>query len=367
MQQIPLFKVYMSTDAPQQVSEVLTSGYIGQGPVVENFEASLRDFFNNPFCNTVNSCTSALHLALHMCKDGIKKDVLTTPLTCSATNVSILNNGLNPVWVDINPETLNICIDDLREKLTPSTLAIMVVHWGGSPADLESIEKLTRDHYEKYGYKPAVIEDCAHAFGATYNNKLIGNHGNLAAFSFQAIKHLTCGDGGLLISPDIMLYERSKRLRWYGLDRNIDASIRVMQPLQEAGYKFHMNDIAAAIGLSNIKNIQVRLDAAHANSNFYEDKLNLFHVKTLPNSKSACWVHTLRVDNRGDFVRHMKNKRIEASFIHARNDRLDCFSSSKCHLPQMDLIENDMVCIPCGWWVTSADREYIVDCIQQGW
>ncbi len=235
--ELGLFKVFMAPTAAAATGETLNSGYIGQGPAVEKFEHLLRDRFGYDYLVTVNSATSAEHLALHMlrtpsesnsrqdrlngatekwpgCEPG--DEVLTTPLTCTATNWPILANGLRIKWVDVDPETLNIDLDDLERKLTPKTKAIMFVHWGGYPVDLDRVKQICRRAKELFGFTPRVIEDCAHAFGSTYQDKPIGTHGNMCTFSFQAIKHITTGDGGLLMLPDSQLLARAQLLRWYG-------------------------------------------------------------------------------------------------------------------------------------------------------
>jgi dTDP-4-amino-4,6-dideoxy-D-glucose/dTDP-4-amino-2,4-dideoxy-beta-L-xylose transaminase len=163
----------------------------------------------------------ALYLVIQIgigLEDG--DEVLTTPLTCTATNWPILANNFNIKWVDIDPETLNMDLDDLARKITPKTKAIFVVHWGGYPLDLDRLEEIQNHANRLYGFKPAIIEDCAHAMGSKYKGKLIGTHGNICTFSLQAIKHITSGDGGLLFVPHDELYKRGKLLRWYGIDRD---------------------------------------------------------------------------------------------------------------------------------------------------
>ena len=160
--EVPLFKVFMSDTAADEVGKVLNSGYIGQGPKVDEFEEILKSHFNHDYVTTLNAGTSALHLALHLLKKpsknnktvipgiagyesnwpGLKDgdEVLATPMTCTASNWPILANNLNIKWVDINPETLNIDLDDLARKITPKTKVIMLVHWGGYPNDLDKIK-----------------------------------------------------------------------------------------------------------------------------------------------------------------------------------------------------------------------------------
>lgn len=371
MPNIPLFKVYMSEDALGPVNEVLMSGYIGQGKKVDEFEKALSEHVGNPHVCTVNSGTSSLHLALRLVKDEIRDEVLTTPLTCTATNLPILANDLKIRWVDLDPSNCNLDLSDLRKKLSPRTLAIMVVHWGGYPVDLDELLDIQHECYRKYGFFPRVIEDCAHAFGATYKGKLLGSHGNLCCFSFGAIKHLTSVDGGLLVLPSEEMLERAKLLRWYGLDRTSSADFRCEQNICEWGYKFHMNDVNATIGLKNLDRVGDILKRHRENGRFYRETLagvsGITLLESKPDRVSSEWIFTLRAERRNDFIIKMKELGVSCGRVHDRNDKHSCLSHFKEHLPNTDLVCSDMCCIPCGWWLSAEDREYIADCIKKGW
>ncbi len=380
---IPLFKVAMSETAPDLVGDVLRSGYIGQGAKVDEFEARLRERIGNPRVVTVNSATSALHLALHLLRgvaagDGREQlrdgdEVLTTALTCTATNWPILANRLRPVWVDADPETCNLDLDDLERKLTLTTRAIVVVHWGGYPLDLDRLATVLDRAEARLGFRPVVIEDCAHAWGSTYRDAPLGNHGNICAYSFQAIKHLTCGDGGLLVLPDDDLYARAKLLRWYGIDREKPGrnDFRCEDDIPEYGFKFHMNDINAATGLANLGIIDSVVGRHQANASFYDDALagvdGLRLLERAADRRSAFWIYTVKVDRRDDFMRAMQAAGISVSRVHERNDIHSAVSEFTAPLPQLDELVGEMVCFPVGWWVTDEQRQYIVDTIRAGW
>ena len=371
---IPLFKVFMSEDVPEVVGKILMSGYIGQGEVVEKFESTLGSYFGNSFVNTMNSGTSALHIALRMIdKDKLPFDaeVITTPLTCTATNFPIRANDFNIRWADVDPMTCNIDLQDVRRKLSPKTAAIMVVHWGGTPVDLNEIKDIQDECFDMYGHRPPVIEDCAHAFGAEFGGKLLGNHGNFCMFSFQAIKHLTCVDGGCLISPDYESHKRAKLLRWYGLDREKSPDMRCEQNVSEWGYKMHMNDVSAAVGEYNFPYVHKILETHRSNAGYYREALETVAGITLLNdnlpSKSSYWIFTMRVKDRDGFQKKMKEYGIAVSKVHDRNDKHACLREFNSALLGTDEVCEDMICIPCGWWVGEKEREYIVECIEKGW
>ena len=368
---IPLFKVSMSEDVALRVEETLTSGYVGQGPRVEEFESVLSDYLGNPYLNTVNSATSALYLAVHMLNLSDGDEVLTTPLTCTATNCAIVAAGAKLRWVDVDTETCNLCLKDLARKLSPRTKAIMAVHWGGYPCDLTGLRDVQLRCQDLYGFEPTIIEDCAHAWGATYEGKLLGNHGNTCCFSFQAIKHFTTVDGGLLVTPSYELHQRAKKLRWYGLDRTRSDSFRCEQNIEERGFKYHMNDLNATIGLANFLHATEVVRAHRKTGEFYNDALKGISGVTLLESnddrESSYWVYTMKVENRPGFVKKLKEYGIAVSPVHGRNDKHKCFQEFAAALPNLDLLCREMICIPCGWWVSDEDRQYIVDCIKAGW
>lgn len=391
---IQLFKVYMSPKAKEDVGEILDCGYIGQGKRVDEFEAILKEKFKNDYVITTNSATSAEHLAIHLLKRpyvgvqelggvafspvnwmGIKDgdEILATPLTCTASNFPILANNLKIKWVDIDPKTLNMDLDDLARKISSTTKAIMLVHWGGYPVDLDKVREIQLKAFQINGFKPAVIEDCAHAFGSYFNGQPIGSHGNICTFSFQAIKHLTTVDGGALVLPHENLYQRAKLLRWYGINRETNKKdFRCEADIPEWGFKFHMNDVNATVGLANIKEVDENVIKIHkSNAKYYDDNLKDVAGITLldrdSRMESAFWIYSMLVERKQDFMDYMKSCGIVVSQVHERNDIHSSLREYKTILPNLDKITPKLISIPVGWWVTEEDRDYIVDCIKKGW
>jgi len=292
-------------------------------------------------------------------------------LTCTATNFPILANGFDIRWVDTDPETCNADMVDLRRKLGPDVAAIMVVHWGGLPCDLDALRSIQDQCEQLYGYRPPVIEDAAHAFGARWDGKLLGNHDNFVMYSFQAIKHFTTGDGGLLISPTYEQHKKVRLLRWFGLDREKSPDMRCEQNVKDWGYKFHMNDINAAIGLCNFEGIEPVVETHRHNGYFFDEALKdiegLKLIRKHSLAESSYWIYTLRVSDREAFTKKMTSAGIAASQVHARNDKHACLSKYKVPLPGTDELMADMISIPCGWWVGEEEQKHIVDTIEEGW
>lgn len=374
---ISLFKVFMSEDVKEPLVSTLYSGSITQGQRVEEFEAKLSETFSYPYVVTLNSATSGLTMAIRMIKDEFEEsgnkissadEVLSTPLTCMATNIPILANGMRIKWVDVDKTSGLIDLVDLENKITEKTKIIMFVHWGGYPVDLDRVNEILDRKEKEIGFRPKIIEDCAHAFLSEYKNKKIGTHGNYAVFSLQAIKHLTTGDGGLLFCPTKKDYDKAKLLRWYGIDRNKrnyqGKDFRLEADVSDWGYKFHMNDINATIGLYNLPHISGLIEKDRRNGKYFDENINNSKIKIIQpystDRKSAYWLYTVLVEEKARFIEHMKQNNIMVSQVHQRNDIHSCFEEFRCDLPNLDYIENHIICIPVGWWLSESDRNHIV-------
>jgi perosamine synthetase len=361
-QAIPLFKVHMPADVLQPLADTLLSGYIGQGPRVEEFERALAPWFGNQNVLAVNSGTSALQLALRLANVQIGDEVISSPMTCTATNVPIMAMGAKIVWADIDPMTGNIDPLDVERKITNKTKAIMAVHWGGYPCEIEELNRIGRQ------YRLKIIEDAAHAFGASYQGQPIGTHSDFVCFSFQAIKHLTTVDGGALVCRDTDSYKRGKLLRWYGIDREAERKdLRCEEDVKEWGYKFHMNDVTATIGLHQLQFVEDILRRHRENAAYYRERFRgLEEVRLLDyraDRESSYWLFTIRVRDRQRFMEEMKNWGIVVSQVHARNDLHTMFREFQRNLPMLTEFVAEHVCIPVGWWITDEERNYIADTV----
>ena len=360
----------MSPQVDEDLFEVLHSGYIGQGAKVDEFEAALAKYLGTPYVVTVNSGTSALHLAYRLAGIGPGDDVISTPMTCQATNQPLLERGARIAWADINPRTGNISPESVFETAfdLPRLKAIVAVHWGGMPCDLNGL-RVFADNLEV-----PLIEDCAHAFGAEYNGAKIGSiGGRFRCFSFQAIKMLTTVDGGLLVCENEDDYKRAKLLRWYGMDREDKTrlELRCEKDVAEHGYKFHMNDIGATIGLANLYHVPDLLGHTRENARYYDNELvrrkirRVEHTDRTPGAVPSFWLYTVLVDEPGVFIAFMRSRGVHTSHVHVRNDIHSCFAASAAQLPGVDEFARHQVSVPVGWWVDMDDREKVMDAITE--
>lgn len=362
--QIALFKVFMPKTVKDPLIKTLFSGYIGQGKKVDEFEKKLGARIGNNKVITVNSGTSALHLAYHISINRPGDEIITTPMTCAATNIPIINTkGGKIVWADINPKTGSIDPADVEQKITKRTCAIVMVHWGGNPCDINQLNKIARR------YKLITIEDAAHSLGSTYKNKPLGNNtSDFVAYSFQAIKHITTGDGGALFCRKKKDYNRAKLLRWYGIDREKKTKdFRCEIDIQEAGYKFHMNDVAATIGIEMLKYLDLIVEKHRENAQYYNEHLKVEYVQENPDGKSSYWLYTILLPKkkRDKFINYMLKNGVQVSKVHVRNDMHTAFKQYKTSLPGVAEFNARHCCIPVGWWITEKEREKIVKLINK--
>lgn len=378
---VRLFAVLMTPDASAAAVDVLHCGYIGQGLKVEEFEAALARRLESPRVVTTNSGTSALHLALHLLAApdprtgwpgmAANDEVITTPMTCVATNWPILATGHAIRWADVDADSFAISLDSVAAALTERSKAIVVVHWGGQPVDLERLEQIVTGAEQRFGFRPAVIEDCAHAFGSRLHGRAIGSSSNYCAFSFQAVKTLTCGDGGALVVPAASQYERARRLRWFGINRDAAGPSFHERDVEEWGFKFHMNDINAAIGLGNLAAVDAALARQRCTAARYDAALARCPGLQLParvaGFESTHFLYTVRVERRIDFERALDARGIEARRVHSRNDWHSTVSMFRRPLPVLDRIYDELVCIPAGWWLSDDDAGRVIDAVLAGW
>jgi dTDP-4-amino-4,6-dideoxygalactose transaminase len=365
---IPLFNVNMSKSVDEPLLKTLHSGYITEGPLVKEFEEALTSLLGARTL-AVNSGTSALTLALRLAGVAPGYAVISTPMTCTATNLPILSLGGRIIWADVHPKTGLIDPESVRMKLEelPEGVvkAVMAVDWGGMPCHLSELRLLAHE------YGAFLIEDAAHALGATYGEHPVGSWADMTCFSFQAIKHLTTGDGGAISFNFIEeQYKLGKLLRWFGIDREAvtTGDSRIDIDIPEWGYKFHMNDIAATIGLHNLPELEniIFRHRLYAFNYIYHLDESFFAIMQTPDYlyKSAWWLFTILLPNRelrDRFRPYMLEKGIQVSRVHRRNDDYKVFKRfSSNTLLGLKEFSDRMICIPMHAGLKQEDVETII-------
>ena len=365
---IPLFRPRISEEAIAAAGDVLRSGWLGLGPKTSEFEQAFSSYTGAAHCVGLSSCTAAIHLALHILDLPEGTEVITTPITFVSTNHAILYERLTPVFADVDARSGNLDPASIRERITNRTGAIVVVHYGGYPADLDEIYAIAAEH------GVAVIEDCAHAAGAVYRDGRIGSHGRLHAFSFHAVKNLPMGDGGALTVSDAHDDARLRRLRWLGIDKDTyrrtgRQGYQWEYDVAEVGFKCHMNDIEAAIGLEQLK----LLDSANAHRGRiaarYRDSLADVGGLTLPpessDRSSSHHLFPILAERRNDLADRLRSEGIDTGVHYRRNDEYSMYT--KADLPGAEYFSSHVLSLPMHLDLTDEDVSHIAGVISRGW
>jgi dTDP-4-amino-4,6-dideoxygalactose transaminase len=252
---VPFFVPCTGPDELREVASSIRSGWLTTGPRVSIFESNIAQMVGAKHAVALNSCTAALHLALIVAGVSRGDEVVTTPYTFAATGEAILYQGARPVFVDIDPVTLNIDAQRIAKAITPRTRAILPVDIAGLPCDMQEISRVARRR------RLPVIEDAAHSLGASIGRTPIGSIADLTCFSFYATKNLTTGEGGVVTTNDSRRADRIRRLSLHGLSRG--AWTRYARrgswsyDILEMGFKYNMTDVAAGLGLAQVRRFDV--------------------------------------------------------------------------------------------------------------
>lgn len=368
----PLFKVHVpKREALSKIESVFTSGFINEGVEVTELTNALSKVLGTDNLVLTNSCTSSLTLALRLAGVQPGDEVITTAMTCVATNTPILNANAKIVWADIDPKTGMLDPTSIQRKITDKTKAIVVVAWAGTPPNLSEIAKISSRN------DIPVILDAAHAFGAEYEEMPIHRWANFTTYSFQAIKHFTTGDGGALVCKFSNDHKRAKALKWFGLDRDNakdeKGNWKGQQwdvDVEEAGYKFNMNNVSAAIGLSQIPHIKNILASHRKNAALYDELFDGFKplrpLDRPSNSVPSHWVYAMKIDSsytnikRDQLLEFLNAEGIHAGVVHVPNDEYTAFEEFKTELPGLREFATLQLSLPCGWWLDENDVRHIV-------
>jgi len=364
---IVLFYPNVSEKAIDEVAKVLRSRWIGQGPKVAQFEKEFEEkFLTDNTALAVGSGTDALHLAYILAGVETGDEVIVPVFTCTATNIPFLYMGAIIRFADVDPETLNINVDHVRQLVNKKTKAIVCVHYAGLPCDMDELMQIAREN------NIALIEDAAHALGATYKGVNIGEITDFSIFSFQAIKHITTGDGGMLTIKNKDLVEKAKRIRWFGIDRSAKQMGIWENDIYEIGYKYQMNDIAAVLGLTALAEFDKTLRYRQLLFAEYEKQLaGIDGIKLigtgLKDREHAAWLCTVLADRRPELMKKLREFKIESSQVHYRNDRYTVFGGRRSDLPNMDFVEDKYLVLPLHLKMKIEDVQYIGKVIRSGW
>ena len=322
---ITQFYPHIPKNALRALKKVFSGRWVGQGPLVDKLEKIFSTKFANGMPSVaVGSGTDALHLAYVL--SGIKKndEVICPIFTCTATNIPLLYVGAKIKFADINPDTLNISIESVKKLITKKTKAIVFVNYGGLPCELKELNKIAKKN------KLILIQDAAQSLGSTYQNKSITCYADYTIFSFQAIKHITSGDGGMLVLKNKNIVKKAMRIRWFGINRVKKQGGTWENDIKEIGYKYQMTDIGASILLESIKEFKKITEHRKKIFNTYLENLSENKKIKIANAEGnfvhSNWLFTIILDKKNFLQKKLRLNLIETNQVHFRNDKYSIFS-----------------------------------------
>lgn len=296
---IPYGRQSINEQDIEAVVNVLKSDYLTTGPKIAEFERKVADYTGAKYAVAIANGTAALHAACYAAGIGEGDEVITTPITFAASSNCVLYCGGTPVFADINPETYNISPEDIERKITPKTKAIIAVHFTGQPCEMEQI------HVIAHKYNLIVIEDGAHALGAEYQGKRVGTLSDMTTFSFHPVKHITTGEGGMILTDNPELYQRLKLFRTHGITREEELLTKNDGPWYyeqlDLGYNYRITDIQCALGVSQMDRMPEFLEKRKQIAKRYNEAFAANEQIQLPYQKEGCdnaWhLYVIRIKN----------------------------------------------------------------------
>lgn len=367
---IRLFKPSLGEEELKAVKAAFDRSWVGLGPNVNEFEKKWADFVGAELAIGVNSATAALHLALAVFKFKEGSKVLVPSLTFSSTASAILYNRLIPVFVDSDPVTLGMDLDDMKKKYTPGVVAVMPVHYAGHPVPMDELVPWARANNLK------VIEDCAHTTGALYKGRSLGTWGDIGCYSFEEKKLMTTGDGGMMVTNDPELFKDVKAMRWVGIDKdnwktaqsythaNRDA-LHWFYELNVLGYKYNMNDLAAAIGLIQLEKLPKMNSRRSEIIRIYLDGTkDIDGIEPLLPYEPEKYVYQMfgiRADRRDDLMIYLKSKGIATGCHYTPLSIQPLFKpyDGNCRFIEREI--DRLITLPLHADLTDHEVEYIID------
>ena len=355
----------------REIKKLFDRSWLGYGPNVGKFEKAWSKYFKVKHCTALNSCTAALHLALAVNNFKKKKKVLVPAMTFSASAASVLYCGLEPVFVDIDPKTLVMSVNDLKKKYSKDCVAVIAVHFNGQPCEMEKIVPWAR----KKGM--IVIEDCAQTCGGDYKGKKLGTWGDFGCYSFQEIKIMTSGgDGGMIVTNSNKFSKDLKILSYHGWDqdplerhkKSLKGNKNIKHwnySITKLGFKYNMTDLMASIGLVQLKKLRY----------FNKTRSNIIktYTKKLKNSKnfypafpytfnnSSYWMFTLRCKKRDELINYLKSRKIATTVYIKPLPLHPLYKRFKSKIKNSLKIWKELVTIPTYPNMTKNQLLYVVD------
>lgn len=369
---IPVLQPSIGQEEIDAVVEVLKSGWLGLGPKTEQFENEFADYVGSRFMVALNSGTAALHLALDILGIGPGDEVIVPTMTFISTVHAVSYVGATPVFADVEKDTLNISVEDIERKITDKTKAIIVVHMAGHPCDMDAIHQLALSK----GIK--VVEDAAHASGASYKGRLIGSISEMTCFSFHAVKNLTCGEGGGITCNQEWMARKLREKRWVGITKDtwIRSSSNKVYAwkyfVENIGYKYHMNDIHAALGIVQLRRLSQLNGRRREIARRYQQELSDISWLELPQEKpyaqSSWHLFQIKLENeqmRDQLIHHLQDHHIAPGVHYYPCHLQPHYLHLKAIVPVASEIWKRLLTLPIHPNLTDEEQQRVIECIRQ--
>jgi len=371
---IRLFKPSLGEEELNNIKDAFNRSWIGLGPMVNEFEKQWADYIGAEIAVGLNSCTAALHLALRVFDFPKGKKVLVPSLTFSATASAVLYNELIPVFVDSDPVTLGMDIEDMKNKYDDDCVAVIPVHYCGHPVQMDILMNWAREKGMK------VIEDCAHTAGGKYKGKMLGTWGDIGCFSFEEKKLITTGDGGMMVTNQPELFKNVKAMRWVGIDKdnwktsrnyietNKD-SMHWFYELNVMGYKYNMNDLSASIGLAQFKKLPAMNARRSEIIRKYLDGINnIKYINPLLPYEPENYVYQMfgiRSEKRDELIIYLKSKGVATGCHYTPLSMQPLYKDYGENCNYIEKEHSKFITLPLHADLTNDEIDYIIKALKE--
>jgi dTDP-4-amino-4,6-dideoxygalactose transaminase len=369
--EIPFLRASFPEGLHEDLAEVLDSGYVGSGEWVSSFERALETYLGAPSVVATSSCTAALTLSYIAAGVEHGSVVLSTPMTCAAANIPLLQLGTKIGWLDVDPGSGNVTAETAAAGFErhPDARAVVIMDWGGVPCEYEAISAECR----RWGVP--LILDAAQSFGSSYGGGRYPSQVDYVCYSFGPTKLFSTVEGGAVATAVRPVAERMKALRWYGIRREARDSVRFWEyRVSEIGYRFVTNNLFAAIGLRMLPRMEERLRHHRKLAKTYDEQLagvaGLRLGSRPPDSDPNFWLYTVLADDRERLMTKLHSHGVQAATPHRRNDRLLAawnVESAPAELAGVDEFDRLYLCLPIGSWMRPNDADRVTQLIRSGW
>lgn len=363
---IPYGRQMIDEDDIQAVVEVLRGDFLTTGPKITEFEQAVCNYTGAKYAVAIANGTAALHAACFAA--GIKPgdEVITTPITFAASSNCVLYCGGTPVFADVKPDTYNIDPEDIRRKITEKTKAIIAVDYTGQPCELDEIREIAKEH------NLLVIEDGAHALGADYKGKKIGSVSDMTTFSFHPVKHITTGEGGMIVTNDEKLYNRLKLFRSHGITRDERFLTKnegdwYYQQL-ELGYNYRITDIQCALGVSQMRKLDKFVERRKELVRRYNEAFEKIPQIVCPTQKEGCnnsWhLYVIQVEDRKEVFDKLRQAGINVNVHYIpvyKHPYYQEHGYEKVCCPNAEKLYEHIISLPLYPGLTDEEQDYVIE------